>query len=285
MILHIILKIKLTKSTSNCEEFVLNESSFAGLKLSSFCLCSCSDIKNIILKAPTTSCMLDDLPTHIFKKHIDLFLPYLTDLINKCLSSGHFPSAFKHAVVKPLLKKESLDESDIKNYRPVSNLSFISKIVEQIVAKQLLFHLTANSLLPMCQSGYRQFHSTETALLEITSELYASMDEQKVSLLALLDMTAAFDCVDHALLLRKLSGVYGISDTVKLWFDSYLPGRTQQVMFAKTLSMVDDVSFGVPRGSVLGPILFILYTSDVFRIIEKFGFKVHAFADDIQIIK
>jgi len=148
-----------------------------------------------------------------------------------CLGSGRFSSALKQAIVTPKLKKESLDRNEVKNYRPVSNLSFISKLIERIVMKQLLSHLISNDLMPLYQSGYQQFHSTETALLQVTSELYASMDEQKVSLLALLDMNAAFDCVDHVLLLDKLSSNYGLSETVKMWFESYLHERTQQVVF------------------------------------------------------
>jgi len=268
----------------NNHGFVFDNNSLTESKFSCFDPCSAADIKNFILKAPTTTCSLDYLPTDIFKKYLHLFLPFLTELINISLSSGCFPSEFKHAIIRPRLKKESLDKNDITNYRPVSNLSFISKVVERIVAKQLLTYLTDNCLLPLNQSGYRQFYSTETALLEITSELFSSMDEQRVSLLALLDMSAAFDCVNHSLLLKKLSSNYGISNTVLSWFESYLLDRTQQTLFVDKLSKIYDVSYGVPQGSVLGPILFILYTSGVFKIIEKFGFKVYAYADDIQII-
>ena len=253
-------------------------------EFSSFVACSESEVKKIIMNSPTKSCGLDCLPTHIFKKYVDLFLPYLTGLINLCLATGHFPSLFKHAIITPLLKKVTGDRKEIYNYRPVSNLSFISKVLERIVAKQLLNHLETNCPLPVNQSGYRRYHSTETALLQVTMELFTAINNQEVSLLALLDMSAAFDCVDHAILLEKMAHNFGISDNVASWFKSYLTGRSSQVLYNNELSAVDTVLFGVPQGSVLGPILFLMYTADVFALVHSRGFKIHAFADDIQII-
>ena len=104
-----------------------------------------------------------------------------------------------------------------------------------------------------------------------------------MSLLCLLYMSSAFDCVDHALLLKKLKLSFGISRTALKWFESYLIGCTHQVVFNDILSSVEVMSYGVPQGSVLGPLLFLLYTSDVFKIIEEYDFKYHAFADDLQI--
>ena len=253
-------------------------------RFSSFIVCTDTDVKNVILNSPTKSCSLDCLPTHVFKKYVDLFLPYITCLINMVLASGCFPSPCKHAIVSPLLKKTTLDKKEIKNYRPVSNLSFISKVIERIVARQLLSHLKTNCLLPVYQSGYRQYHSTETALLHVSSELFAAMDDQKMSLLALLDMSAAFDCVDHEILLERLSHRYGISDTVASWFKSYLNGRSAQILYKNKLSDIETVMFGVPQGSVLGPLLFLLYTADVFDLVDDYGFRIHGFADDMQII-
>ena len=107
-------------------------------------------------------------------------------------------------MVTPLLKKNNLDRNDMANYRPVSNLTFLSKLIERIASKQVIYHFNQHSLLPVSQSGYRRYHSTETALIDVSSKLFASMDAQNVSLLCLLDMSSAFDCVDHALLLKKL---------------------------------------------------------------------------------
>ena len=106
-------------------------------------------------------------------------------------------------------------------------------------------------------------------MIDVSSRLFASMDAQNVSLLAILDMSVAFDCVDHALLIKKLRGSFGISGTVAKWFESYLSGRTQQILFKNVLSSVEIVPFGVPQGSVLGPFLFLLYTADVFKILKN----------------
>ena len=175
----------------------------------------------------------------------------------------------------PLLKKSNLDKSEINNYRPVSILSFISKIIERVVARQFFNYLNHNDLIHVYQSGHRQFHSTETALLQILSVLFAAVDAQNASLLAFLDMGAALDCVDHDILLKRLDNSFGVTGTVALWFKSYLNDRTRQVLFKNKFSEVDVINSGVPKGSFFGPILFLLYTSDVFKIIDKFGFVGH----------
>ena len=257
---------------------------FEGLPLSVFSNCTESEIKNIILASPNKFCLLDCIPTFILKKFIDLFLPFVTSLVNLSLSTGHMPLTMKHAIVVPLLKDDKLDKNIVENYRPVSNLSFLSKLIERVVMNQLLHYLTINNLWPLYQSGFRKFHSTETALLQVCSDLYAAMDTQCVSLLALLDMSAAFDCVDHNLLLEKLSSNYGLSNVVVSWFKSYLLGRTQQIFYNGRLSQIQPVLFGVPQGSVLGPILFLLYTAEIFSVVEQCGFKAHAYADDLQIM-
>ena len=250
----------------------------------SFSECSEVDVRSFIMNSPTKSCGLDSLPTHLFKKYIDLFLPYITSLINMCLSSGRFPACCKHAIVVPLLKKSSLEINDINNFRPVSNLSFLSKIIERIVAKQLLTFLLGKNLMPRNQSGYRSHHSTETALLQVCSDLFAASDAKTASILSLLDMSAAFDCVNHATLLHRLSISYGISGMAGLWFQSYINGRSQQISCKGILSDKEFIFSGVPQGSVLGPVLFLLYTADIFKIIQTFGFKGYAYADDIQIV-
>ena len=274
---------KVRRDTCDAADSIFKETNL-NCHFSTFSLCTDEDIKNVVLNSPTKSCSLDILPTHILKQHLPLFLPFITSFINLCLTQGMFPSGCKHAIVVPLLKKTYLDNSELNNYRPVSNLSFLSKIIERVVAREFLNYLKMNNLLPMFQSGYRHHHSTETALLHVLSQLFASADSQNVSLLAFLNMSAAFDCVDHDILLKKLSSNFGVTGTVKSWFKTYLVGRTQQVSFLNELSDKIVMTYGVPQGSVLGPILFLLYTADVFTIIEKYKFIGHAFADDIQII-
>jgi hypothetical protein len=217
------------------------------------------------------------------REFVDLLLPYLTIMVNASLAEGRLPSSEKHAIVTPLLKKSGLDTADMANYRPVSNLTFMSKVVERAVAFQINEYLTLINLLPRCQSAYRKKHSTETAMLRVMSDFLSAADGQKVTLLGLLDMSAAFDCVDHTILLRRLQLGFGLSGDVINWIRSFLTGRTQQVVYNGTLSTAQPVHFGVPQGSVLGPILYILYTTELEGIVERCGMKLHQYADDCQI--
>jgi len=251
---------------------------------SDFSVVTESEIKKIILSSSTKTCSLDIIPTHIFKKYIDLFITYITSLINLSLKTGIFPSYCKHAIVVPRLKKLDANKNDISNYRPISNLGFVSKVIERAVTNQLIKYLNLHSLMPVNQSGYRCHHSTETALLHVLSEIFAAIDEQNVSLLTFLDMSAAFDCVDHQILIDRLFYDFGVTGVPAKWFKSYLIGRTYQVSFKSCLSEVITLSSGVPQGSVLGPILFVLYTAQILEIIQSFGCMCHAYADDIQVI-
>jgi hypothetical protein len=170
----------------------------------------------------------------------------------------------------------------MKNFRPISNLSFMSKIVERIVVRQLSQYLDANGLLPKLQSGFRRHHSTESALLRVLSDLFSSVDSGRISLLALLDVSAAFDTVDHAILLDRLSISFGITGSAFDWMRSFVVGRTQTVHYCGSISQCAVVRSGVAQGSVLGPLLYVLYTADIQKLVESLGFGVHLYADDTQ---
>ena len=240
-------------------------------------------VKKICLSCNPKSCELDPVPTACLIDCLDVLLPHITHVMNTSLSSGHFPPIFKSAIVCPLLKKPSLDQNCLKNYRPVSNLSFLSKVLEKIVLSQLLDHLTHNHLLNPHQSAYRQSHSTETALLRIFNDILLGLDNDKVALLALLDLSAAFDTIDHSILLSRLQTSFGISGTVLSWFQSYLLDRSQTVCVKGASSKPSVLSFGVPQGSVLGPILFVLYASPVSDVISRHTMSHESFADDTQV--
>ena len=146
------------------------------------------------------------------------------------MSTGTVPSGLKQALLTPILKKPGLDANDLRNFRPISSLPFVSKILERAVHLQLQSHLCANSLLEIRQSAYRKYHSTEAAFLSVLEGLLTKSDQKPVSVLALLDLSVAFDTLDHAILLRRLESTFGISRVALSWFESYLSDRTQSVV-------------------------------------------------------
>ena len=171
----------------------------------------------------------------------------------------------------------------MKNYRPVSNLSFISKIIEKVVAKRIQSHLSDTGTANPLQSAYKKLHSTETALLKIHNDIVEAMDKGKVMALTLLDLSAAFDTIDHCTLLQRLESCFGISGHALDWFKSYLGNRHQQIKIQTTLSQTIGVPFGVPQGSVLGPLLFTMYTTPLSSVISDHSIPHHLYADDSQL--
>ena len=159
----------------------------------------------IVKKCPSKSCVLDPLPTWLVKQHITVLLPTLTRIVNESLSSGTFPDEFKKAMITPVLKKPSLNKEELKNYRPVANMQLASKLVEKCAAKQVINHVQSNNLQEPMQSAYRACHATETALAKVHSDFQCAIDNQKAVLLLLLDLSAAFDTVDHDILIKRLA--------------------------------------------------------------------------------
>ena len=186
-------------------------------------------------------------------------------------------------MIKPKLKKDNLDSEDYPNFRPISNLKVLSKIIEKAVSCQLSDYLRDNDLEESFQSAYKCFHSTETALLKVQNDILCEIDNQKCVVLLLLDMSAAFDTVDHELLLERMSKRYGVKGNVLKWFRSYIQDRKQFVMINGIKSKVKELRYGVPQGSVLGPILYLLYTSPIGNIIRRHGLNYHLYADDTQL--
>jgi hypothetical protein len=219
----------------------------------------------------------------LFQKHNDIFSsPLITAIVNTSLTTSRVPASFKRAVVRPLLKKPDLDPEILKNYRPVSNLPFISKILERVVCQQLDSHLSINHLQDDYQSAYRKCHSTETALLKVQTDILDALDSGSSVALIMLDLSAAFDTLDHDIMIQRLQHSLGISSSALEWLRSYFCGRTQQIAIDSVTSDEVTLSYGVPQGSVIGPKGYCMYTMPLGSIIRKNNLQYMIYADDNQ---
>ena len=253
------------------------------IKFDQFRPVSIDEIRKVITSYNSKSCELDPIPTWLLKLCIDELLPLLTSIINKSFEYGVFPIKFKQALIRPLLKKHNLDPEELKNYRPVSNLHFMSKIIEKIVAQRLEDHISIHSLHDPLQSAYRSNHSTETAIIKITNDIITSIDRGQCTILAFLDLSAAFDTVGHDIFLKRLQSVYGFCGTALSWFKTYLQDRQYKVCINSSFSQQHTLKCGVPQGSVLGARMYTMYTEPMRRIIEKHNISYHSYADDTQL--
>ena len=213
---------------------------------------------------------------------LKLCMPYcvfaLTHIINSSFETQTFPNKWKRALITPV-KKCSVPEG-VSDYRPVSILTTLSKVIEKIAVKQLTNYLTSNHLFDPLQSGFKKHHSTSSALIKVTGDMVSAMEQKHVTVLVLLDYSKAFDTVNHSLLLAKMKKM-GIGDSALLWFGDYLSERCQRVVTNTDESTWGKIFNGVPQGSVLGPLLFSILISDISKCIDVC--KYHLYADDTQL--
>ena len=278
-------KVKDIRSSFTLEEsnLTLEPDSFSGNLLCEFETVTVDKIKSLISDHGIKCSMADVFPPNLISDNLDLFLPVWTDLVNASLKGGSF-DGLKAAVVKPLIKDRNLDKEILKCYRPVSNLTFLSKIIERVVHEQLNKHMENNNLITDDQSGYKKGHSTETLLIKITNDLLIASDKNTATVLLLLDLSAAFDTVNIDKLVSILFSEIGIRGTALSWFKSYLYGRTQRVKVGNAYSDEWIIEFGVPQGSVLGPILFNIYIRSFYQFVRRnSNFDVQGYADDHQL--
>lgn len=268
--------LSINRPTTSTREYI-------GPRLETLQRVSTTDVVKLVDKMPSKSSPRDVLPTSLLRSCTDVFAPVIAHLANLSFASGQFPSIYKTAQVLPLLKKQGLDHSNPVNYRPISNLSTISKIIERLALSQLRPHLLASKNFNPLQSGYRPAHSTETALLRILDSCYSAMDNKRQTALISLDISAAFDTINHRVLLERLSSDFGVDGVALVWLRSYLLDRQQFVKLGSHCSATVRCSSGVPQGSVLGPLLFAVYVSPVGDLISSHDVDHHQYADDTQL--
>uniref|UniRef100_A0A803TQ40 Reverse transcriptase domain-containing protein n=1 Tax=Anolis carolinensis TaxID=28377 RepID=A0A803TQ40_ANOCA len=250
--------------------------------MDSFQLVELEDVDKVLGEARATTCILDPCPSWLVREARGGLAEWVKAVVNASLRDGIFPASLKLAVIKPLLKKPSLDPTQLENYRPISNLPFLGKVVERVVAAQLQAFLVDTDFLDPAQSGFRPGHGTKTALVALVDDLRCELDRGSVSLLVLLDLSAAFDTVDHGILLGRLAGM-GLGGTVLQWLRSFLEGRSQMVSLGDTCSAPQPLTCGVPQGSILSPMLFNIYMKPLGEIIRSFRVRCHLYADDVQL--
>lgn len=226
----------------------------------------------------SSSCGMDGIDPSIAKATIDLIAKPMAYIIDSSISCGQVPNDIKIAKVIPLFKTG--DKSNFSNYRPISILPYFSKYFEKIVYNKLIEYLNKNNLLSPNQYGFRKDHSTFMALLDMQSRILDSLDKNEFSMGIFLDLSKAFDTVDHHILIKKLEH-YGIRGIILTWFVDFLKNRTQCVSFNGILSPLHSIVCGVPQGSILGPLLFLIYVNDLSNVSNIFKFVL--FADDTNV--
>lgn len=239
---------------------------------------SCSGVHNLILKLDVTkSSGPDGIPNTFLRRYSEWCARYLTVIFNKSFASATVPILWKTANVVPLFK--SGNKQLIPNYRPISLISTSCKLLEHIIHKHIVEYLDANNLLSRCQHGFRAGFSTTTQLLEFTHDIATSLNKRGQTDAIFIDYSKAFDNVCHKKLLLKLSSF--LEDSKLLcWIADYLRSRSQFVTFNQVQSSPVEITSGVPQGSVLGPLLFIIFINDVVNVISGTPVNIRLYADD-----
>ena len=236
--------------------------------------CTGNEVLKVINSLKNKRKGLDEIPISIYKKIGDLIACQISDLINSSMSTGTFPSSLKVARVVPIHKSGS--KRDLNNFRPISILPTLSKIFEKVMHRRMMKFIEKYDILYSEQYGFRNGKSTSDAILKFTDKCYDALNNKKSMISIYLDFSKAFDTINHQLLCLKLEK-YGFRGNINNWFKSYLSDRKQYVCIDNSNSTLKDIKFGVPQGSILGPLLFILYINDMWKSTQL---NVIHFADD-----
>ena len=236
--------------------------------------------KVLLSKADSSSAGISGIPSKILKRSEKCLIPIITNLFNKCIQTNKIPLEWKTAVVTPLFKNKG-DKNDTNSYRGISVLPSIAKLFEKILAYQIIIFLNVNNLLFKGQHGFRSHHSCETALHELLSEINTIRDKRLICLLLFIDFRKAFDLVDSSKLIRKLFHL-GFDNNALELIKNYFEDREQTVKFNNKNSTFQSINLGVPKGSVLGPLFFLIFINDLAFILDL---MCKMFADDTTFSK
>ena len=236
------------------------------------------DVIEVVKSLKSNAVGVDEISSYFVKLSIVQSAAAIADIVNTSFRYNTFPERWKKAIIIAIPKITTPIEPT--DYRPISLLSVLSKILEKLVAKQMIQYLNLHNLFDEKQSAYRKGHSTGTALLEISDHIFNALDSNQIAILTLLDYTKAFDCANHDIMIAKLKAM-GFSNSALIWVKSYLSGRSQRVKTQEGFSDWVNLVNGVPQGSILGPLLFTVLLCDINNSIKHC--KVHLYADDTQI--
>ena len=271
--------IKIRDSIEQTTEESIYYRPFQGERFMDFRLVTEDEVHKIIKEKGIKTCIEDPIPSRLLKESLDIAVPILTKLINKSMQEGNV-DGIKWSIIAPLLKKAGLDNEVYKNFRPVNNLVFLSKLTERCVDIQLDEHMSINNIHEPTQFAYKKCHNTETMMLGVTDEVLRGFDQNQATVIIFLDLSAAFDTINIEKVLEILEVEMGVGGTVLKWFRSFLEGRTQQVKIGNAYSESLEVPCGAPQGSVLGPRIFGVNVRSQPVVFKINTFSSSSFADD-----
>ena len=234
-------------------------------------------IRSIIVKIGLKQCEQDTLHAFLIRENMDRIAEHMHVIINKSLQTSTFPQWWKKALVKPLIKSLKNGTVD-KNYRPVSNLKFFSKLIECEALQQIVHHCEKHNLLPQNQSAYQKGYSCETMLIKLADNILNRMENKCISAVIACDLSVAFNTINFEVLLSTFKNYYGISGLVLDWIKSYLTGCSCSVIINKKESDPKSLTLSVPQGSCSGAYFFIMYASTLFEVVQDV--QLFGFADD-----